>query len=195
MADYTPITGPGGYQGVLANMGRRGSAEDFAGAMLKFEADTEESVDLIMRGVGQYALGKVIEMSPVGKASEWQSAKDAAYLGVLGVKGDVFAFARDGYVGGRFKGNWQVTVEQPAEGELPGVDPTGSATILKGTAVMETVVRPRQFWLTNNLPYSERLEGGWSKQAPAGMVAVTMAEILPAFDQTAAEVLHEKGLA
>lgn len=31
-------------------------------------------------------------------------------------------------------------------------------------------------FLTNNLPYIERLERGWSKQAPTGMVALTVAE-------------------
>jgi hypothetical protein len=32
------------------------------------------------------------------------------------------------------------------------------------------------FYLTNNLPYGERLEYGYSKQAPSGMVRITLAE-------------------
>ena len=193
MAD--PITGPGGYQGVLANIGRRGEASGFAGSLLKFQADTDEAVDTIVRGVGQWALKQVIQRSPVGKASEWQSTKDAKYLGVYGTKADTFAFARKGYGGGRFKGNWQGTVNTPTETELPNVDPSGQATILAGNAVIETAVQPREFWLTNNLPYSERLESGWSKQAAAGVVAVTMSEIPLAFDQAATQALNEKGLA
>jgi hypothetical protein len=195
MADYTPITGPGGYQGVLANLGRRGEASGFADSLLKFQADTDEAVDTIVRGVGQWALGQAVQRSPVGKASEWQSVKDADYLGVLGVAGDTFAFARKGYVGGRFKGNWQVTIGAPSEVAVPSIDPAGEATILAGTATLEAAVRPREVWLTNNLPYSERLESGWSKQAPVGVVAVTMAEIPAAFEQTAAQALNEKGLA
>jgi hypothetical protein len=30
-------------------------------------------------------------------------------------------------------------------------------------------------YLTNSLPYARRLEYGWSKQAPAGMVRITVA--------------------
>jgi len=31
-------------------------------------------------------------------------------------------------------------------------------------------------YLTNNLPYAQRLEEGYSQQAPAGMVALTIQE-------------------
>ncbi len=34
-----------------------------------------------------------------------------------------------------------------------------------------------KFIISNNLPYIEKLEGGSSQQAPAGMVRVTLAEI------------------
>lgn len=32
-------------------------------------------------------------------------------------------------------------------------------------------------WISNNLPYAVRLEYGWSKQAPSGMVRVTLLEL------------------
>ncbi|VEB42983.1 Uncharacterised protein [Chromobacterium violaceum] len=32
-------------------------------------------------------------------------------------------------------------------------------------------------WLVNPMPYAVKLEYGWSKQAPAGMVRLTLAEI------------------
>ena len=32
------------------------------------------------------------------------------------------------------------------------------------------------FYMTNNLPYGERLEYGWSSKAPSGMVRITLAE-------------------
>ena len=43
------------------------------------------------------------------------------------------------------------------------------------------------FYLVNNLPYIRRLEQGWSQQAPAGMVAVTVSE----FQQTVARAATE----
>lgn len=33
------------------------------------------------------------------------------------------------------------------------------------------------WWIYNNLPYIQRLEEGYSRQAPAGMVAVALAEV------------------
>lgn len=195
MVDYQIIRGPGGYQGVLANLARREDADGFGASLLKFQADTDEAVDETVRGVAQYALRKVMEMSPVGNPDLWQSTKDAKYLAVYGTKAETFKFAREGYVGGRFKGDWQVTVDSPTEAVLPDIDPSGAATIAKGTATIQTAPRPREFWLTNNLPYSERLENGWSTQAPLGIVAVTMTDIGAAFEQQAAQALNEKGLA
>ncbi|NBT33816.1 MAG: hypothetical protein EBT13_18445 [Rhodobacteraceae bacterium] len=37
-------------------------------------------------------------------------------------------------------------------------------------------------YIQNNLPYANRLENGWSGQAPQGMVALTVAEVSAAFD-------------
>lgn len=33
------------------------------------------------------------------------------------------------------------------------------------------------YWLSNNLPYIERLEYGYSKQTPAGMVRLSIEEV------------------
>jgi hypothetical protein len=57
---------------------------------------------------------------------------------------------------GRARGNWQV--------EFNG---TQEATIY------------------NNLPYIERLENGWSQQAPAGFVRVTLSEFERKLNQAA----------
>jgi len=37
--------------------------------------------------------------------------------------------------------------------------------------------RIRQIFIVNGLPYINRLENGWSQQAPNGMVAITLAEL------------------
>ena len=79
---------------------------------------------------------------------------------------------------GRARGNWQTTIGAPAIGTVDAKDPSGRAAIAKATAVGLTW-RARtgaSILLTNNLPYIERLEHGYSKQAPSGMVAITVAE-------------------
>lgn len=78
---------------------------------------------------------------------------------------------------GRARGNWQVTHDTPASGELDVEDKGGRATIAKGAAEVARI-RPYEFtWLANNLPYIESLEKGSSKQAPLGMVGVTAARL------------------
>ena len=82
----------------------------------------------------------------------------------------------DGYVGGRFRGNWQTSVAEPITTTIDRIDPSGAAatadvmTSMGGAGAIT--------YMTNNLPYAERLEyEGWSKQAPAGFVRVSMARL------------------
>lgn len=82
-----------------------------------------------------------------------------------------------GYVGGRFRANWQVTFNAPAVGEIDGVDPRGSETISKGAAVLQTFHSEYgSIWLMNNVPYAIPLEYYHSSQAPQGMVRITVTE-------------------
>lgn len=82
---------------------------------------------------------------------------------------------------GRFRGNWLVSVGSPNEGMSENTDPGGQATIALGASAITGLKQPEILWLQNNLPYAQRLENGWSKQAPAGIVAVTFAEITSGF--------------
>src|SRR3712207_5884639 len=71
---------------------------------------------------------------------------------------------------GRFRGNWQVSIGGRATGTLARLDPSGQQTIAAGSAVIARLDRPAMIFITNNLPYANRLENGWSQQAPADMV-------------------------
>jgi hypothetical protein len=46
-------------------------------------------------------------------------------------------------------------------------------------------------YLTNNLPYIRRLEEGYSQQAPAGMVALTVQEFAQVVNQISVEVSRQ----
>lgn len=87
------------------------------------------------------------------------------------------------YVGGRFRGNWQVSIGAPASGETPGVDPGGGKTIASGSAVIGGAHAGVVIWIINNVPYSIELEYGHSKQAPNGMVRVTAEEFQAIVDE------------
>lgn len=78
---------------------------------------------------------------------------------------------------GRARGNWQVSLGVRDDGVLEVTDPSGQPTIDKGTRPITDLNRFDIIYIQNNLPYIQRLEDGYSQQAPAGMVAVTVAEI------------------
>lgn len=75
---------------------------------------------------------------------------------------------------GRLRGNWQTTRTVEANQIIERTD--GSAAI---SEAFNTVNKPDLYYLTNNLPYVERIEfDGWSKvKAPAGMVRKNIARL------------------
>jgi hypothetical protein len=132
-------------------------AADISAFVKKAKGNTDRVVKKIVFDVGT----KVVMRSPVGDGSLWQSPPPA------------------GYVGGRFRGNWQYGFGAIPSGDLPDIDPSPAKTnvstlrILSGVGGMPTA---GIHYLVNNLPYAKRLEEGWSTQAPAGMVALTALE-------------------
>lgn len=88
---------------------------------------------------------------------------------------------------GRARGNWQCTMTRPADGIIDS-EQSEEATIAKMMEVtLKSSIRNGIF-LTNNLPYIQKLEyggygdgpktqGGYSKQAPQGMVRVSLKRI------------------
>lgn len=80
-----------------------------------------------------------------------------------------------GYVGGRFRSNWQLTIGAPAAGEIDEIESAGE-TIAKIVAGAGDLSAGEVAYIVNNLPYAIPLEYGHSTQAPAGMVRVTVAD-------------------
>jgi hypothetical protein len=86
---------------------------------------------------------------------------------------------------GRFRASWTIGVGQP--------DTTVAPDVVKGqVAVAEpripAITVGQTYYHSNSLPYARRLEYGWSKQAPAGMVRLTAAEIPGIIDALVAQV-------
>ncbi len=86
---------------------------------------------------------------------------------------------------GRARGNWQVTIDQPAESQLDVTDPDGDPTIHKGMAVLAGLPDATVVWISNNVDYIEFLEQGGSQKSPEGMLAVTVAELREMFVEAA----------
>lgn len=75
---------------------------------------------------------------------------------------------------GRLRGNWQTSAATPNTQIIERTD--GNAAI---SEAYSTINKPGLYYLTNNLPYAERIEfDGWSKvKAPAGMVRKNIARL------------------
>ena len=78
---------------------------------------------------------------------------------------------------GRARGNWQASIDDPVSSVLVTTSKNGQTAINKGIRVIERVTSGQSIWISNNLPYIEALENGWSGQAPAGMLSVALAEV------------------
>lgn len=78
---------------------------------------------------------------------------------------------------GRFRGNWQLGIGSVNADTSSPVDPGGAQVLGRIQAQVAQASAGDVLWVSNSLPYAQRLEMGWSKQAPSGMVRVTMADL------------------
>ena len=124
----------------------------FALDLQKFAAKTKERADAVVGGVVVNIASRLDERSPVGDGSYWKRPPPK------------------GYVGGHFRANWQLGVGLAPSGEVNAVDPSGAATQGRIVASVPADAAGRVYYIVNNAPYAHRLEDGWSRQAPNGMV-------------------------
>lgn len=108
---------------------------------------------------------------------------------------------------GDAKGGWQTTVGEPAEQSIDRFDPSGSAVLAEARSVIDSLPPFSVLWFANNEPHILVLEhglfdppdpgpskdkrvgrfgrvlvqGGYSVQAPQGMVALTVEELTTQF--------------
>ena len=105
-------------------------------------------------------LTQLVTGTPVGKRSRWKinQGKPAS------------KHRPKGYVGGHARKNWQVTINAPAISEIPGEDKSGKAATRAGKAVIDTITEPCIGYISNLVPYIQRLDEGWSSTKTRGMV-------------------------
>lgn len=134
--------------------------KEFELAIDKFSETVPERVLLLQKTLAFDGLRRLINKTPVGNPSLWQSPPPP------------------GYVGGRARANWQVTIDAPALAPTDNIDANGAATKAAGEAVILGLKVPfRTIWLSNSVPYIEALNDGHSTQAPAAFFQATIAEL------------------
>lgn len=76
---------------------------------------------------------------------------------------------------GAFRGNHRVSVGVIDEESSKSVtDKTGNRTISAGISAASAAKALDSIYVQNNLPYAERLENGYSGQAPQGVYALSL---------------------
>ena len=135
-----------------------------------FAAKAKANADAVVRKVVLDIGAELVQMSPVGDASYWLSPPPP------------------GYTGGRFRGNWQHGIATPPVGEIDAVDPSGGATLAKIAGNIPANSGGLVHYIMNNLPYAHRLEDGYSRQAPHGMVGLTVIKFQGIVDAAAQAV-------
>ena len=103
---------------------------------------------------------------------------------------------------GRARANWQTSIGSPITGTLETFDKTGNATLAKAKAILAIAKTGDTIYLANNLPYIMRLEeggygegpktvGGFSRQAPQGMVTLTVQEFAAVVKRIGLEISRQ----
>ena len=122
------------------------TAKQFALELDKAKVDTDEKVSDAIALIAMYCLRGIVQKSPVKT--------------------------------GRFRGNWIVSKNVDNTNKLDITDKNGGGAINRGSTTIQSfdLKNDTRIVIQNNLPYANRLENGWSKQAPNGMVSLTVNE-------------------
>ena len=91
---------------------------------------------------------------------------------------------------GRFKANWQITANSPAQQSLNEYDQLGGETKTSLGRQARAVARAKStkvIYITNRLDYAADLEYGSSNQAPAGVIGVVQARLGRYFQEAVEE--------
>tara|TARA_R110000772_G_C13310282_1_gene440285 strand:+ start:19759 stop:20190 length:432 start_codon:yes stop_codon:yes gene_type:complete len=122
------------------------------------EKEAKPYFDRVVRGVIIEIGTRLVYRSPVGDPSTWQSPPP------------------EGYVGGAFRVNWQYEFGKEADGTLAEIEANPTVAISRITNKVLGAQVNGIHYIVNNMPYAQRLEDGWSGQAPQGMVGLVELE-------------------
>lgn len=140
----------------------------------------------LFRALAARLFENVVRRTPVGDPDYWQGHPKGVPSGN--------AKAPPGYIGGNARNNWWFSRNEKnnrPSGRSPGLGGVESlAGIQLGTATAEL---GDVLHLQNGVPYILKLEAGTGspRQAPNGMVSLTLAEAEAFYDNLAAEALSK----
>lgn len=156
-------------------------ADTFALQLGKFAEKAGANARQVVRAVSIDTLTKVVMRTPVGNPDLWDKNFKAAATRL--------GWITEGYVGGRARANWFVSIGVSNFAVSNRIDKSGQPTIDRGTATISSATTDAPIYIMNSVPYIRELEyEGHSKQAPAGMVRITVTEFQTFVDKAVAEL-------
>lgn len=177
--------------------------DDFERTLNNACFEMQNQCDEVVRRVMIRLLQGVVLRSAVGNPEIWAVNKTAAYYNEQvaeynaqfkprsrsRIKDKMDIKKPKGYVGGRYRGNWQVMFNTTTKTETGRIDPSGTETLAEGRKALNTyaVDTVSMIWVVNNVPYAMKLEFGHSKQQPSGNVRIAIND----FPRILAEVISE----
>ena len=190
------------------------NSSNFLQSINAFVDNAKANSELVVKKGCIEVLQDIIRMSPVGQPELWAINQTAVAYNIavsdynsslrddpdnltkngrlkkgLKINDSMDIKKRANYSGGRFRGNWQITFDKPATGEINRIDPSGADTLREGIAqIGEFNCAIKSVFFTNNLPYSVKLEFGHSTQAPNGIVRLAALNAQTHFEKSAQEV-------
>jgi len=148
----------------------------FAADIKKFAQKCGDNADQVVRKTVLDIGSSLIEKTPVGNPDLWQNWEK----GGVGANSDHWlvstGFVAQGYTGGHARANWSHSIGSRVIHELQAIDKTGRVSLERISASVPMKAAGLVHYIQNSVPYIQRLEDGYSKQAPAGMVGLTKVE-------------------
>lgn len=173
-----------------------GFADDIAKFCERAKVKTSDAVRLTAIGM----IGELTMRSPVGNPELWESNERA---GVGRSMRDLYQeeaaaynaanpgkrrwgtsratiektfplVAGKGYVGGRFRANWQTGLVQKNDDTSAQERGGSTQSVERCVSALNSWKPGQDIYLTNSLAYAKRIEYGWSSQAPGGVVRLTV---------------------
>lgn len=89
---------------------------------------------------------------------------------------------------GRFLANWQFSINSTSNASLDETDQMGDKTLARFVKEVGPLTYGQTAYIYNNLIYGVSLEYGHSRQAPAGMLRITLARFQQIVNQAVEEL-------
>jgi hypothetical protein len=130
----------------------------FALDLAKFADKVKARSDEVVGDVVVQISSALDRRSPVGDATYWKNPPPK------------------GYVGGAFRGAWQLGIDERPSADVYTIDPSGATAQGRILAAIPEKASGKVYYIVNNRPYGQAIEEGHSRQAPQGLVGLTAIE-------------------